>query len=239
METGGSNHGSVLSFAGQFLSVLNVRRDGLLDAYLRVVASLYSPEAISYRLLHGIPGEWAEMGVGFLAMVDAEVSGVAFSREPGHPEGGRVLIQAIRGLPVPLVDGKTSPGVILVYRENGYARISRTPSQQETCLILSPSGGLEEEPVDPEEAAKPCMSDDQAVRLARWACDLEGHFGGPQDIEWAIDRGGRLVLLQSRLLRLPAPCVGSGAPLPGAKLLLRGGRGCLPRRGLRTGDPHA
>jgi pyruvate,water dikinase len=219
---------SVLSFAGQFLSVLNVKREGLLDAYLRVVASVYSPEAISYRLLHGIPGESAEMAVGFITMVDAEASGVAFSRDPHHPESGQVLIQAVWGLPVPLVEGRTSPEAIFVSRENGNPRISRTPSQQKTRLSLSPSGGLEEVPVDPEEAKKPCMSDDQAVQLARWACDLEAHFGGPQDIEWAIDRSGRLVLLQSRLLRLPAHSAGTGEPVPGVRLLLRGGEVACP-----------
>jgi pyruvate,water dikinase len=219
---------SILSFAGQFLSVLNVKREGLLDAYLRVVASLYSPEAISYRLVHEVPGESAEMAVGFITMVDAEVSGVAFSRDPKHPESGQVLIQAVRGLPVPLVEGRTSPEVIFVAIENGSPRISRIPSQQKSRLILSPSGGLEEAPVDLEDAKKPCMSDDQAVQLARWARDLEAHFGGPQDIEWAIDRRGRLVLLQSRLLRLPAQSAGTGQPVPGARLLLRGGEVACP-----------
>jgi pyruvate,water dikinase len=222
---------SFLSFAGQFLTVLNVKRDGLLDAYLRVVASLYSPEAISYRLLHGIPGESAEMAVGFVTMVDAEVSGVAFSRDPKRPESGQVLIQAVRGLPVPLVEGITSPEIIFVARDNGSSGISRTPSQQKDCLILSPSGSLEEVPVDPDEAAKPCISDDQAIQLARWASELEVHFGGPQDIEWAIDRMGRLVLLQSRLLRLPARSAGAGEPLPGAKLLLKGGEIACPGEG--------
>ena len=219
---------SVLSFAGQFVSVLNVKREGLLDAYLRVVASLYSPEAISYRLLHGIPGQRAEMAVGFITMIDAEVSGVAFSRDPRNPESGRILIQAIRGLPVPLVEGKTAPEIIFVAQETGYPKISRTPSQQRTRLLLAPSGGLAEAPVDPEEAAKPCMSDDHAVQLAQWASDLEAHFRGPQDIEWAIDRTGRLVLLQSRLLRLPEKADSAGEPLPGATLLLRGGEVACP-----------
>jgi pyruvate,water dikinase len=219
---------SILSFAGQFLSVLNVKREGLLDAYLRVVASLYSPEAISYRLLHGVPGESAEMAVGFITMVDAEASGVAFSRDPHHPESGQVLIQAVWGLPVPLVEGSTSPEAIFVSRENGNPVISRTPSQQKSRLSLSSSSGLEQVPLDPEQAKKPCMSDDQAAQLARWTCELEAHFGGPQDIEWAIDRSGRLVLLQSRLLRLPAQSTGTGEPVPGARLLLRGGEAACP-----------
>jgi pyruvate,water dikinase len=36
------------------------------------------------------------------------------------------------------------------------------------------------------------------LRLARLGTGLERVFGGPQDVEWAIDPGGRLWLLQSR-----------------------------------------
>jgi len=69
---------SDFSFAGQFLSLLNVSRDNLCKAYHQVVASLYSPEALSYRLLHGIPGESAQMGVGFVEMVEPVAGGVCF-----------------------------------------------------------------------------------------------------------------------------------------------------------------
>ena len=55
---------SEFSFAGQFLSVLNVPREELCEAYLQVIASLFSPEAMHYRFLHKIPGESAQMAVG-------------------------------------------------------------------------------------------------------------------------------------------------------------------------------
>ena len=67
-----------LSFAGQFLSLLNVSGQHLVESYLQIIASLYSVEAINYRLLHHICGESAEMAVGIIAMVAARYSGVAF-----------------------------------------------------------------------------------------------------------------------------------------------------------------
>ena len=45
------------SFAGQYLSLLNVSKGQLLQGYKEVVASLYTPRAISYRLNKGIKGE--------------------------------------------------------------------------------------------------------------------------------------------------------------------------------------
>ena len=42
------------SFAGQYATELNVTQDNLLEAYKLVVASKYSPRAVSYRLRYGL-----------------------------------------------------------------------------------------------------------------------------------------------------------------------------------------
>ena len=178
---------SGFSFAGQFLTLLNIKRDGLVEAYLKVAASLYSSEAIHYRRLHGIPGQSAEMAVIFITMVDAQASGVTFSKDPNQPDSGQILIQAIRGLGVPLVEGRTSPEVISVPRDLKQTRLVRFPSQQNTRLLLSSQGKLEEDPISPDEAGQDCLSDEEAIRLGQWGLLLEDHFGSPQDIEWAMD----------------------------------------------------
>jgi pyruvate,water dikinase len=224
---------SDFSFAGQFLSLLNIDPEGLLEAYLQVVASLYSPEAIHYRLLHGIPGQSAEMAVGFITMVDASVSGVVFSKDPSHPDSGLILIQVIRGLGVPLVEGRTSPEIISLSRSLDPSRITRVPSQQKARLILSSESGLKEEPVSREESLESCLTDEEVIRLGQWALLLEDHFGTPQDIEWAMDPEGRLILLQSRPLRVLDFKGQAGEPLPGYELLLEGGEVACP--GIGTG----
>ncbi len=77
------------------------------------------------------------MAVGCIAMVDARASGVIFSRDPGRPGGNQVLIHAVKGLGVTLVDGKTSP-VIMVSRDLKSPVIVRTPSSQESRTVLAP-----------------------------------------------------------------------------------------------------
>ena len=42
------------------------------------------------------------------------------------------------------------------------------------------------------------MSDEELAALRDIACKVEGHYGKPQDIEWAIDQSGKIFLLQSR-----------------------------------------
>ena len=44
---------SQTSFAGQYLTVLNVTADNILEAYKKVIASKYSPRAIFYRSITG------------------------------------------------------------------------------------------------------------------------------------------------------------------------------------------
>ena len=218
---------SEFSFAGQFLSVLNVPRPELCEAYLQVVASLFSTEAMHYRFLHKVPGESAQMAVGIIAMVDAVASGVVFSRDPNRPNSNQVLIQAVKGLGVTLVDGRTSPEIVLVSRDLKLPDIARTPSSQESRMVLAPDSGMKEEMLEPGEADEPCLTDDEALQLARWALLLENHFGGPQDIEWAMEKDRRIILVQSRPLRLSADSVGDAQALAGATLVLEGGEvGC-------------
>jgi pyruvate,water dikinase len=219
---------SALSFAGQFTTVLNVPGEGLAKAYLEVIASLFSPEAIHYRMLHQIPGESAEMAACVIAMQDATASGVTFSRDPNAPDSGEVLIQAVRGLGVSLVDGRTSPEIIRVGLDTDPPRLTRTPSSQASRFVSLPGAGIKEETLEPDLIGRECISEAEAVQLARWALALEAHFGCPQDVEWAVSPERKLILLQSRPLRVLQYSATKQPPEPGAELLLEGGEVACP-----------
>ena len=87
-----------LSFAGQYVSLLNVPPGEILDGYREVIAGLYTPRAICYRTIKGIPDEDVPMGVTCLAMVDAAASGVACSVDPNRPKARRMVINGAWGL---------------------------------------------------------------------------------------------------------------------------------------------
>ncbi len=210
------------SFAGQFLTVLNVWRDGLLDAYRNVVASLYSPEAAHYRQLHGISEASATMAVGVVRLVDAAVSGIAYSRDP-QAGNGDVLIQAVRGLGSTLADGAAVAESVRVSRDGGTPAVTRTVSRQDSVVVCDAAGGVLEELLGDGRGAEPCLLDDEARQIARWALQLESHFGGPQDIEWALDAERRPVVLQSRPLRVSGVGARTRPPVEGFTLLVRGG----------------
>ncbi len=192
------------SFAGQYHSRLGVGRGGLLAAYLEVVASKYSPQALVYRLHAGIGDEEAAMAVLVLTMVDARASGVIYSRDPSNGGGTDLLVHAVHGLGLPLVDGSTVPDVFL-FPVNSKSPSTRSTGSQQERLILGREG-LVTEPIEPRTRISGAITVEQAGRLARVARNLEQMFGEPQDIEWALDGQEELFILQSRPLRLePAP----------------------------------
>jgi pyruvate, water dikinase len=179
-----------VSFAGQYDSILNVAVPEAFSAYKQVLASKYSPRAVTYRLRCGLADQETPMAVLFLAMIDARVSGVVYTRESKAAEAQDdcLVIYSIPGLGQHLVDGSTIPESHALTREIPPRLLKTTASP--FC------------PLEPGGEARVCLPAETAVRLAEWGMTLERLGGGPQDIEWCQDNQGGLFLLQSRPLRV-------------------------------------
>jgi pyruvate,water dikinase len=214
-----------LSFAGQYLTMLNVVPDRIVSAYKFVIASLYTPRAMSYRLLKGIPDDDVAMAAACLRLVPSEAAGVLYTRLPEEPCRDEVLINAVWGLGPYAVDGVITPDAVRLDRQS-LAVTLRETADKPRMLVPSASGGLTDVPVPEEKRRQPCLTDEQACRLGSWGMFLERHFGRPQDMEWALDAAGELIVLQSRQLTALAKdgCLAGGPPVPGAELLMEGGQ---------------
>jgi len=192
---------SELSFAGQYLTVLNVPSERIISEYKEVLASLFSPRALSYRLSMGIPFEQAAMSVACLEMVPSKVSGVMYSTHPFHSSQNTILITAVWGLGPYAVDGVVSPDTYILSKDTEPVLLESKISEKPVLLAAKSDGYLEEVQVHSEHRNHPCLTAEQAVMLANFALRLENHFQCPQDIEWAMDQDNRLVILQTRPLR--------------------------------------
>jgi pyruvate,water dikinase len=94
------------SHAGQYHTELNVDRRGLTTAYRTVIASAYSPAAVSYRFERGITASEAAMAVGCIRMAQPRCSGIMFSRRPESPAGDDILVSAVPGSLAAMASGE-------------------------------------------------------------------------------------------------------------------------------------
>jgi pyruvate, water dikinase len=231
MRSSAVGEDSELSFAGQYLTILNVSADGLIEAYQKILASLYTPRAISYRLNKGIRDEDSAMSVVCLQMVDSVASGVLYTRHPFNILDDSLLISAVWGLGPYAVDGVITPDTYRVAKDESHSILEQRVAHKPVQLVGQAAAGLEELPVPPERQDQPCLTREQIQALAAYGVKLEEHYRGPQDVEWALAPDGRLLILQSRPLRLQAPAAADQGSIPavtGYPVLLDGGAVAFP-----------
>ena len=189
------------SFAGQYTTVLNVGKTKLLEAYKTVLASKYSPRAIRYRMHCGLDDRETPMCVAGITMIDAQSSGVCYSRDPSNPTSSNLLVSATFGLGELLVSGEASPDTFYVDRKS--LRIIRKEINEKTHRIVPlTDGGTRLEETSETTRRLPAINDDTIRLLSEYSLKLENHFGSPQDVEWCINPSGDLFILQSRPLGL-------------------------------------
>ncbi len=141
-------------------------------------------------------------------MVDARVSGVAFSADPVSGRRGVAVVSALPGLGTALVSGEGDADTWLVDRGGGIVERRVVPKRRIHRPDAGSLEGVAAETLSEDAASRPALTDAQVQEVAALARRCERHFGRPQDIEWAYD-GERLYLLQSRpitsLVALPDP----------------------------------
>ena len=187
------------SFAGQYTTVLGVEREALLDAYLEVAASKYTPEALFYRITVGLSDEETPIAVLVLAMIDAAASGVVYTMDPTASDlQDRTAVHCIYGLGELLVGGAANADIFLIDREHGKL-VDRKKGRQQKKLTAASDGPAETDLSEQERAAFP-IPDATALALGEWGKKIESYYGVPQDIEWAVTADGTLYLLQARPL---------------------------------------
>lgn len=186
------------SFAGlqdSFLWVLTA--DQAIARVRECWGSLYSTESITYRRERALPESGVAMGVVVQQMVDARAAGVMFTRSPTTGDKSVITIEGAWGLGSSVVSGEVTPDRWVVGKVTGEISV-RDISAKHVRHSPSAQGGIDEIETDPYERTAPCLSDPELLALRELGRKVERHYGRAQDIEWALDRSGRILLLQSR-----------------------------------------
>jgi pyruvate,water dikinase len=197
------------SFAGQHLTVLDVAADLVPEAVRQVWASLYGAAAMAYRGAQGpAPGALA---VVLQRMVEPRVSGVLFTVNPLSGSWREMTVEATWGYAEGLVSGQVTPHWYLVRRPRRAPRpVQRVLNRVQLHLVQQDlpeireqwtadgRGGLARRTTPSTLKYRPTLDRRTLLRLCRLGLKAEGVLGEPQDVEWAIDYSGRLLVLQAR-----------------------------------------
>ena len=194
------------SFAGQFETYLNVRgEENLLSAVKKSIASTFTDRAIAYREEKGFSQLKLGLSVGVQKMIRSDLgsAGIIFTIETESGFKDVIIINSIFGVGEMIVKGKVTPDQFTVFKptlEQGFKPIiAKNLGRKTKKYVFAGTGGLKEVIVNKSEQARFSLSDQEVLKLARWASIIEKHYGRPQDIEWAKDgQTQELFIVQSR-----------------------------------------
>ena len=191
------------SFAGLQDTFLWVRGiDDVLAHVQRCWSSCFTDRAIAYRHEMGHDHDRLLMSVAIQKMVRPKAAGVAFTLNPSDGDRSQVAIDSAWGFGEAVVSGEVTPDNFLVDKVI-YEIVSRTISPKVVEYRLDEATNRVVKAEVPDDRVNaPSLTDDEAKAVAAMARRAERHFGGPQDVEWAIDAdlpdGENVILLQSR-----------------------------------------
>ncbi|ROR02991.1 PEP/pyruvate-binding domain-containing protein [Desulfosoma caldarium] len=226
------------SFAGLHRSLLNVPETEVLQAYRQVVASLFTLQAWRYRRDKGFGEHEAAMAVGCQLMVDAVVSGVLYTVDPtAPPHSDALTVSATWGLGPPVVEGNRKVDRFRVSRDPPHALLQMHVVPKTASLISQRDGGTQWVDVSEVDQSRSCLNSQQLNLLASTGLLLERYFKRPQDIEWAFDTSGQLIILQTRPLQinLSDSDICRISDITASAPVLWSGRGDVVQRGIAVG----
>ncbi len=181
------------SFAGAHETVLGVPGDRIEGAVRICWSSLWSARAVAYRIRRRLGFNSPAMAVVVQALVPAEVSAVAFTRNPVNGNDDEILINATWGLGETIVSGAVTPDTVVL--EKATLRVRHIEHGDKALqVILNESGGTTTVPTIKEGLALNQHALDTLGELCR---KVEHAFGEPMDIEAAF-ANGQWFLLQAR-----------------------------------------
>lgn len=224
------------SFAGLYDSFLNVPFGELLAGYKKVMASLYSQSSLEYRIRKNLSHMEMAISVLYQKMAAGRVSGVFYSLDPNWPERPESVLSAGWGLGKLVVEGEGPVDSFRVQRDPPHFVTEQRIVRKDRMIASTGQGVIEEVPAAMQE--DPCLNPDEIRQIAEVGLMLERFFKIPLDVEWSLDREGKLWILQARRLHIEAAKQSTHESLQeivGRQRVLLAERGMIAYRGVGTG----
>jgi len=194
------------SFAGQFETYLNVTgEEKLLEAVKKSIASTFTDRAIAYREEKVFSQLKLGLSVGVQKMIRSDLAsaGIIFTIDTESGFKDVIVVNSIFGVGEMIVKGKITPDQFTVFKptlEQGFRPVVvKNLGRKDKKYVFAKNGGLKEVSVNKLDQSRFSLTDEEVLKLARWANIIEKHYKKEQDIEWAKDgKTGELFIVQSR-----------------------------------------
>ncbi len=181
------------SFAGMFSTYLYVSKDKLLEKITLCRQSLSLPRVADYITRMSISKENVHVNVLVQKMIEADASGVCFTKNPLTNDSNEIVIEAIHGQGELLVSGQVTPDYYRIAKHKNVL-LEKNISTQE---IILDKKSRTIRPREMELQHVPKISEPMLYLLREQAESIENMYQKPVDIEWAVENGV-LYILQAR-----------------------------------------
>ncbi len=192
-----------VSFSGIFSTELNVRGGkNLLESIKGIYASLFTDDVVAYASSKGVNLADVKLAVVVQKMVQAEVSGVAFTIDPITQDLGKLSIEAVFGLGDTISLGELTPDTYLLKKKD-LEVLEKKISPQEWMKIRTVNSGTNRKEGTQKVTISNSWSHRQKVEdrylkeIAKISLIVENKLRKAQNIEWVMS-GGRVWVLQSK-----------------------------------------
>jgi len=193
------------SFAGQLESFLNIGEKQVLATVKKCFASLFTDRAIVYSFDKKLDHTKINVSVGVQKMVrgDRASSGVMFTLDTETGFRNVVLINSAWGLGNNIVKGAVTPDQYFVFKPTlkiGYSPIiGKNLGSKKIKSIYSKEGLIKNIKTIKKDQLNYSLTNNEVLKLAGWAVEIEDYYKKPMDIEWAKDgNDGKIYIVQAR-----------------------------------------
>ncbi len=194
-----------ISFSGIFSTELNVRKfEDLQEAVKHVYASLFTDDVVAYANRLEIDLADVKLAVVVQKMVQAEISGVAFTVDPITQDETKLGIEAVYGLGDVISSGEVTPdSYLLSKRDLSILEKHIAPQDWMKVRTMNAShgkrGNEEKIKISSGWSHRQKLCDRDIQEISKIALIVENKSRSSQNIEWVIS-GGRAWVLQNKPL---------------------------------------
>ncbi len=193
-------------FSGVFATRVNIRGfEELLRAIKEIYVSIFQDSVVYYAKNHNIDLSKLKMSVVVQKMVQAEVSGVTYTKDLITQDESKMSIEAVFGLGDVISNGEITPDRYVLSKE-GLSFLEKKVSPQDWMRIrvlnTKGEGGVEKVNISSSWSHQQKLEDRFLKEIAKICLLIEDSFGKSQNIEWVWE-SGKAWIIQNKFVYTP------------------------------------